>query len=165
MDGEFCIYLPLDTYLAEWFVFEHGGNVPVRLIRGSVESKILKAWLIKKPEGVSVQTGGESMMPVAIPSFRSHPPGTYNYLPRRAKEALLSMIRCRFDLQLWEDLHTFEATGRELKDLIYAWLEAHGMEQSEKNWFAVDQRYRRLRNKYKSRERAKSNYRASKKCD
>ena len=163
--GEFCIYLPLPPYLSQWLVNEHGGEVPVRLRRGSVESKILSLYLTRRPEGVPVQAGGDGLTPVVIPSFRSRPPQTYNYLPPRAGECLLNAIRDRFDLQLWEDMHDFFRVDMDIKDLLYAWLEAHGMEQDERNWLALEKRFRRLRDVYKARSRARSAYSAKKKSD
>lgn len=41
-----CIYLPLEDYLAQWFIHEQGGEVPVHLLRGSVESKLLQTYLL-----------------------------------------------------------------------------------------------------------------------
>ena len=43
--SDLCIYLPLEDYLAQWFVNEHGGERPVHLLRGSIESKALETYL------------------------------------------------------------------------------------------------------------------------
>lgn len=159
---DFCIHIPLPPYLRQWLINEHGGEEPVRLKRGSVESKILSLYLTKRPEGVPVQVGGEGMISIIIPAFRSKNPQTYNYLPPKARECLLNAIRDRFDLQLWEDLHDFFKSEVDIKDLIYAWLEAHGMETDERNWLALEKRFRRLRDIYKSRLRAKMSYKKKK---
>lgn len=150
-------------YLSQWFVNEHGGSVPVRLVRGSVESKTLELFLTRRPEGVPVQAGGEGMTAIVIPSFRSRPAQTYNYLPPKARQALLSLVTSRFDVQLWNDLHRFGNIGKQQKELIYAWMEAHGMEPDARNWDAVAKRYQRLCDKYAARERAARHYEEKKK--
>lgn len=152
------LYLDLDDYLAQWFVNDHGGEVPVRLRRGSVESKILEVYLTALPEGEVPDMGGDGRVAVVIPSFRSRPPGVYNHLPRRARAALLNVIRERFDIALWSDLHVFGKIDRRRDELIYAWLEKHGIEATERNWCAVAKRYQRQRDMYMMRERAKVQY-------
>ena len=82
--SDLCIYLPLEDYLAQWFVNEHGGERPVHLLRGSVESKALETYLEKLPEGGEPEVFADDKVPVRIPTFRTRPPETYNYLPPRA---------------------------------------------------------------------------------
>lgn len=72
-----CIYLPLEDYLAQWFVNEHGGEVPVHLTRGSVESKTLELYMAKLPEGVEPEVCADGKLAVRIPTFRNRPPETY----------------------------------------------------------------------------------------
>jgi hypothetical protein len=55
---------------------------------------------------------------IAIPSFRNRPPESYNYLPRHAHASLLSIIRNRFDIQLWKDLHQFGHISKRQDELI-----------------------------------------------
>lgn len=155
---DICLYIPLEDYLAQWFIHEQGGEVPVRLIRGSVESKIMETYLAKRPKELLPDTAGEGKLAIVIPAFRHRPPETYNFLPRQAVASLLNIIRNRFDVQLWEDLHHFGKIGKRQDYLIYAFMEKHGIEQSEKNWNAVAKRYQRQRNIYLMRERAKNQY-------
>jgi len=157
------VYVSLPPYLAQWFVHEHGGDEPVKLVRGSVESKILEVFLTKQPEGKRPELRDEGTVAIRIPEFRYKSPETYNYLPARAMEALRDAIRSRFDVQLWRDLYQFGTllSGR-LDELIYAWMEAHGIDDTETNWAAVSQRFQRLRRSYSARERAKKNYKSKK---
>ena len=104
--SDLCIYLPLEDYLAQWFVNEHGGERPVHLLRGSIESKALETYLEKLPE----------------------------------------------------ELHHFGKIGRRQDELIYAWMEKHRIDPTEKNWNAIAKRYQRQRNIYMMRERAKKQY-------
>lgn len=156
--SDLCIYLPLEDYLAQWFVNEHGGERPVHLLRGSIESKALETYLEKLPEDIEPEVLAPDKLAVRIPTFRTRPPETYNYLPPRALALLLNIIRNRFDLQLWEELHHFGKIGRRQDELIYAWMEKHRIDPTEKNWNAIAKRYQRQRNIYMMRERAKKQY-------
>jgi len=153
-----CIYLPLEDYLAQWFVNEHGGEVPVHLTRGSVESKTLELYMAKLPEGMEPEVCADGKLAVRIPTFRNRPPETYNYLPPRAMSMLLNLIRNRFDIQLWEELHHFGKIGKRQDELIFAWMEKHGIEPTEKNWNAIAKRYQRQRDIYLHRKRAEKQY-------
>lgn len=155
----FLIYIPLEDYLAQWFIHEQGGSVPVKLTRGSVESKILEVYLIKRPENINPDLGGEGFVPVIIPEFRNRPPEIYNYLPKYAVISFTNIIRSRFDIKLWKDLNSFGNVIRNRQDeLIYAWMESNGIEINEKNWNAIAKRFQRQRNIYLSRDRAKKQY-------
>lgn len=162
-----CIYVDLGAdYLAQWFRHSHGGDNPVKLIRGSIESKILELYLTTRPKDEKPQIAGKGRVAIAIPTFRYRPPHVYNHLTRRANAALVSIIRDRFDMQLWADLHNFGNIISEQKVLIYAWMEANGIEDNETNWLAIAKRYKRLRDLYDTRIRAKKSYekKKAKKC-
>ena len=156
--SQICLYISLEDYLAQWFVHEHGGEIPVQLIRGSVESKILEVYLTHRPEDELPDIAGDGKLAIAIPSFRNRPPEVFNYLPQRALASLLTMIRNRFDIELWNDLHNFGRIGKRQDELIYAWMEKDGIEMTETNWNAIAKRYQRQRNIYMTRDRAKKQY-------
>lgn len=156
------IYLELEDYLAQWFINDHGGETPVRLTRGSIESKILEIYLIPLPAGATPEIERPGTIPIAIPCFRAKPPATYNHLPPHARSALLNVIRERFDVQLWQELHTFGKITRRRDELIYAWMEKHGIELTDRNWNAIAKRYQRQRDLYLNRDRAKNAYNNSK---
>lgn len=163
--SDICIYINLkDEYLTQWFIHEQGGTVPVQLTRGSIESKILETYLSRRPDGVLPELDGEGKVAIAIPTFRKRPPEVYNFLPKRALASLISVIRDRFDVKLWKDLHQFGKITRRQDELIYAWMEKNGIELSDKNWNAVAKRYQRQRAVYNARERSKSIYDRKKKC-
>ena len=156
--SQFCIYVPLDNYLAQWFINEHGGNVPVKLIRGSVESKLLEVYIDYRPRYMAPDCGGPGTVPVFVPTFRNRPPEVFNYLPPHAMTALQNIIRNRFDVQLWTDLHHFGKIGKRQDELIYAWMEKHGIDSHETNWNAIAKRYQRQRHLYQMREWNKTHY-------
>lgn len=156
--SQICLYIPLEDYLAQWFVHEQGGNVPVQLTRGSVESKLLEVFLAHRPIERLPDTPGEGKLAIAIPSFRNRPPEVFNYLPQRALNSLLNILRERFDIQLWCDLHHFGNISKRQDELIYAWMEKHGIEMTDTNWNAIAKRYQRQRDIYLHRDRAKKQY-------
>ena len=157
--SQFLLYIPLEDYLSQWFINEQGGESPVRLTRGSVESKILEVYLMKRPDDLVPDLDTEGKVAVIIPEFRNRPPEYYNHLPKFAITSLQNVIRSRFDISLWKDLNGFGNIIRNRQDeLIYAWMEKHGIELNEKNWNAIAKRYQRQRNVYLHRDRAKKNY-------
>lgn len=156
--SKFLLYLPLEDYIAQWFIHEQGGSVPVQLTRGSVESKLLEVYLTNRPEDTVPEVYSEGMTAIAIPTFRNRPPEVFNYLPKAALNSLISIIRSRFDVKLWEELHHFGKIGKRQDELIYAWMNKHGIDSTEKNWNAIAKRYQRQRNIYLARERAKKQY-------
>ena len=63
------VYINLDPYLAQWFVHEQGGNVPVVLMRGCIERSILEQFLQRLPDGVAPQTCHSGGLPIVIPQL------------------------------------------------------------------------------------------------
>lgn len=156
------IYIRLDDYLAQWFIHEQGGSSPVLLKRGSIESKILEVYLCKRPHDLPPDCGGQHTVAITIPCFRNRPPEVYNHLPLFARKALANVIRERFDIALWRDLHVFGKITHRQDELIYAWMEANGIEMTETNWNAIAKRYQRLRIVYRKRDWAKEKYNGKK---
>lgn len=151
-----CVYLQnIEPYLKQWFIHEHGGEYPVSLVRGSVESCMLKQFIEKRNEEEATNID-ERTLAIYIPTFKDKDPRTYFYLPNRAKVALHKCIKNRFDIQMWQDLHQFSNLGLQIDDIIYAWMEKHGIEPTETNWNAIAKRYQRKRKAYLSYNSKKS---------
>ena len=68
--SDLCIYLPLEDYLAQWFVNEHGGERPVHLLRGSIESKALETYLEKLPDDIEPEVFAPDKLAVRLPTCR-----------------------------------------------------------------------------------------------
>lgn len=149
------VYINLDPYLAQWFVHEQGGNVPVVLMRGCIERSILEQFLQRLPEGVAPQTCHSGGLPIVIPQFKHKPPESFFYLPKAAEDLLVSCIRNRFDIDMWTSLSRFVSVMKRTDELIYAFMEKNGIEMTETNWNAIAKRYQRKRNSYKAYERVK----------
>lgn len=160
--SNFCIYISLDPYLAQWFIHDQGGKQPIQLVKGSVESKILEVYIAKRPSNIPPELYAPDKVAIALPGFRYRPAEIYNFLPNHAMAALTNAIRNRFDIELWNDLHHFGKIGRRQDELIYAWMEKHGIAQTEVNWNAIAKRYQRQRDIYLKRERSAKSYKKKK---
>lgn len=144
--SQITFFLELPPYLAQWYRNRCGGESPIKPLRGSHESDIIEAFITTLPEGQVPQVQpNEGEVAIAIPSFRHKPPMYYNYMPPAAKKALHSSIKLEFELDLWDSLHKFCNLGKQLKDLIYAYMENHGIANTETNYLAVSKAYQRKR--------------------
>ena len=150
MSGIF-IYIKLEPWLAQWVMNEQGGN-PLRFNRKSTEHNILETFLIRRPYGVAPDLPGENKVPVELPHFRYKDVRVYNHLPNKAKRAIKQCIRNRFVIDLWQDLHQFGYIGKRKQDIIYAWMETHGIDASETNFFALQKIYQRKREAYRKQK-------------
>ena len=144
--------LRLDDYLADWFVHDCGGGNPLCLPRNCVESLLLTETL--QPRRLAPARAGFNEPPgvdVVIPEFRLKPAEYYNYLPPAAHNLLVSIIRGRFDVDMWQFFHTLEQAAGivDRQELIYAFMEARGISPTEKNWNAIAKRYQRKVNSYR----------------
>ena len=151
--SDFCVYLKFPEFLSQWFIHLHGGENPVRLLRGSVESKLLELLLALRPEGSEVERWEEGLTAVRIPTFRTKPPQSYNDLTDLSKKAIISTVSKNFDVTLWEEVHDFAKLTRGRKDeLLMAWMSKWGIDVTDKNYNAVAKRYRRLRQVYQKNQ-------------
>ena len=149
------LYIDIDQYLAQWFINEQGGNNPVHLIRGCMESNILEQFLQKPPKDFVPELNNGDKLAIVIPEFRHKPPAYYNHLPPKATQILVNCIRNRFDLELWNTLYRFTSVFKRQDQLIYAFMEKHNIDMNETNWNAIAKRYRRKRDLYHTYERIK----------
>lgn len=166
--NEYYIFLPLEPYLRQWLVHEHGGREPVRLVRGSVESKRLKLLLDLRPDSLppDLLANAGALTPVVIPSYPSRDPRTFNYVCPSGIALLCETIRDRFDSDFYEWMSKTHIRFERIDNLIYAWMEMHGIEPTETNWNSIAKRYQRLRGRtYVARCRAAKNQESrAKKC-
>lgn len=151
------LYLNLDPYLAQWFINDHGGTIPVKLKRGSVESCIIEQFITLPPSDYKPMNEGESNVQIEIPCFKSKDTRYNFFLPPKAVELLISCIRNRFDVEMWNELYRFSSYVLKRQDeLIYAFMEKHGIELTETNWNAIAKRFQRKRDIYRRTMKRKS---------
>ena len=138
------IYLKMEPYLRQWFIHENEGKEPVSIRRGSPEMNIFRAFIAKKPAG---WTAEEEKTPdsvaIIVPQFKMLDAEYWCYLPPRAKQALYNCIKACLDVQLFQEIHVIRQQGLMLRDLVYAFMEKHGIEDTETNWNTLSKIYKR----------------------
>lgn len=144
-----------DEYLRQWFIAENGGEIPVKLRKGSPESHLLEFCLRPKTKCSDQPTPQDSDLKILIPSFRFKNPETWNAITETGRKAFIELLRRRFDLQLWQDIHTIDSLGLRTDELIYSWMESHGIEPTERNFNAIAKRLQRMRRRLQTRCRVK----------
>ena len=153
--SDICVNLAMPSYLRQWFINRHGGCEPVKLVRGSAESELLRMYTVRQPDGAVILPKQEGEVAICIPSYKNHDPRTYNYLTKLGKEALLDIIKNDFRVDMWDYLHDFDKYGRELKSLILLYMELRGIKETGSCWDRIAKIYQRKRNSYKTSEKRK----------
>lgn len=143
-----CINIELEPYLRQWYIHENGGTVPVVPDKYSVEHRIFDAFLTTLPPNALPDVATPDTVAIRIPEMKARPTRVYNYLPLSARRELKNCIRNRFIIELWNDLHHFGHIGKRRDDLIFAWMECHGIDRTETNWNAIAKIYQRQRSNY-----------------
>ncbi len=145
---DYYVYVKMPSYLKQWLIHRHGGSPEVSLIRGSVESKLLQRVTVPLPPGERPAKKEEGDIAIIIPWSKYHDPRTYNHVTDTGKRCLVQMFKNAFDIELWEFLHDFGAVGKQKKDLIYLFMEQHGIIEDGSCWDAIAKIYQRMRNIY-----------------
>lgn len=152
------VFVKLDPFLAEWFLHEQGGGDIIELEKGTMEYIMLEQFLMPLPKGENRQyTAYPNEVTISVPPAKSKDFRINCYLSERGKIALRKCIRNRFIIQLWEDLYQFENINMNIKDLVLAWMESHGITCDDTNFNTIVKVYQRQRNKYYQRDRRKKN--------
>jgi hypothetical protein len=139
--SQFYIHLKVEPYLADW-IHNHFGN-PVKLMKDSPESMLLKRFLDKQPIGAIPDDGN---IEIEIPWYKEKDARVYNYLSPKAKEALVESFDSLFTRNMWSEIGSLENINCKITTVIYAYLEKHNIE--EKHWETIRQKYYRLRKNY-----------------
>jgi hypothetical protein len=144
--SNFCFYMKLEPYLAQWLVNRLGN--PVRFPAQSNENAIIRRFVQRPPDGTAPDLPGDGLIAVAIPDSKAKDPQYYHYMGVKAKRALAEAINDLFTMCLWNDVRDLLDEGQNgVNTIIEAWCEMHGVTADSE---AVRQRYYRLRRKYAS---------------
>lgn len=148
-------YLSMEPYLKEWFINDCGGEVPVTLRKGSAESDIVISLVTEHPNNETYEPVLDDL-PIFIPPSKMNDDLVHTFMSKRSKRALYNCIRTRFRQQLWKDMSTLmdvrnDAYGRQMQDILCAWMESHGISDSETNFLAVMKIYQRQRDIYRKK--------------
>lgn len=144
---EYYIYLKIEPYLA--YFLKNAFGDPIRLERDSPESRIIREYITKTPSGVTPDLGDDSNLTIVIPYFKEADPRTYNYMGIKAKKALEESFDHLFEKCMMKEIGSLENCRRgKIAPYIYAWMEKHGIPDDDTTWYALSQKYYRLRKKY-----------------
>lgn len=157
--------LTLPPYLREWLVHSMGGMEPVTFPKGSAYNSFLRVFLRHKREMETWEPSGVDSVEITVPRFPGKDPAYYNYLPSRARDALVSLVRDAFDVELYTEMSAFHNAiqSRRGAEILNVWMEEHGIELTDKNTCAVLKRLQLLKKRAKDRERKREMYNANKK--
>ena len=149
--SNFLVYVRMEQYLAQWAAHEHG--LPIRFPRGAIENEIIELGLKIRGEDDDLDLPEEGKYPVVLPFFKYKDVRYYNYLSESSKDELVHCLKIRFTISLWNDLYRFGNIGKQKQDLIYAWMDAHDIDDTETNWLVISKIYTRKRKAYQQQQR------------
>lgn len=146
--SQYTVYLKVPAYLDQWLRHDYWNPVTARVEfeRGSNAHAILSRFLRKIPVGY-VQGDVSGLLPVEVPTFKGMNPDQHNFLIHEGEKALVSAIKRNFKALLDKELAVFYSQDVVITDIIFAFMAAHGIENSERNWETIRQMFKRLRDK------------------
>jgi hypothetical protein len=147
---EYYLYLRAEPYLADFI--RHAFGDPVELERDSPESRIIREFISKTPKGQTPATGEGANLRIKLPYFKESDPRVYNYLGKKAQRFLLESFDQIMEKCMMKEIGALDNSLRgKITPMIYAWMEKHGIPDNETNWYAISQKYYRLRKKYREK--------------
>ncbi len=149
MSSQIYIYLEVERYLSQFITFHFGD--PVRLQPNTPESKLIRRFLEKTPEGVIPDLPAENSIRIEIPYSKEKDPRYYNYLYPKTKTILIDYFEAILVNNMCSELLDLSCDPNiTLSDLIYAYCEKHGMPNidDDKNFETIRQKFYRMRKKY-----------------
>ena len=149
---QYTVFIHLEQYLAQWLIHQSGGQQPVKFRKGSVENALLIVLLGKPPKNQNwtPQLKAEPGQVEIVLPYNDLKNIRYNYYLSRKGEFLLhEIIRNRFKVQLWKDLHTVGNVIKRNDEIISKWMEEHGIENCDKNWNTIAKILQRTKKTYK----------------
>lgn len=151
--SKFTVYITPPTYLEQWLRHEFWDEETQRVIlpRGSAPRAVLISVLRATPEGYK-SGPSEGTLPISVPTIKKLNPATFCYLPDSGKTAVISTCKKIFKANLFEELHSLFAHDVQITDIIYCFMDKHGIERTEKNWETIRQMYKRMRDKNRTNE-------------
>lgn len=154
--SHYCIYLKVPSYLDQWLRHDYWNPIAgrVEFERGSNIHSILSTFLRKEPIGYECGDVSE-LLPVEVPTFKGMNPDQHNYLGRDGQKAVISAIKRNFKTLIDKELSVFYNQAISITDIIYAFMETHCIDKTERNWEAIRQMYYRQREKSLKSDRVK----------
>ena len=146
--SQFSVYINPPEYLGQWLRHDFWEPDSERVVfpRGSAPRAVLASLLRKAPS--EYRPGNtDGLIPVEVPSFKGLNPATFNYLSPTGQTALISACKKLFQATLYNELHELFSHDVQITDIIYEFMDRHGIERTERNWETIRQMYARMRKK------------------
>lgn len=146
--SQFSLYIKAPEYLDQWLRNDFWDKESRRVVfpRGSAPRAVLMSLLRKAPHKHS-EAPDPALLPVEVPSFKGINAATFNYLSDSGRAALLSACKKLFQATLFNELHVLFDHDVQITDIIYDFMDRHGIDRTEKNWETIRQMYSRMRKK------------------
>lgn len=146
--SQFSVYFNPPEYLGQWLRHEFWDDESGRIVfpRGSAPRAVLQSVLRRPPHGYRSDNNA-GMLPVEVPSIKGVNPASFCYLSPSGSSALASACKSLFKAMLFNELHELFGHDVQITNIIYDFMDRHGIEPTEKNWETIRQMYLRLRKK------------------
>ena len=146
--SKFSIYITPPRYLEQWLRHEFWDVETSRVIlpRGSSAREVLKAALQITPRGYMANES-EGTLPVAVPSIKGIDPAKFCFVCDSGKVAVISACKNIFRANFIKELKPLFVLDVPITDVVYNYMDRHGIERTEQNWEAIRQMFYRLRKK------------------
>lgn len=146
--SQFSIYVKFPDYLSQWLHHEYWDEETKRVEfpRGTAPHAVLKSLLRPLPPTWR-QGDTTGLLRIKVPTFKGINPATFNYLSPKGEAALASACRTLFKAQLFLELSPLFEHDVEISDVIYDFMDRHGIEADPKSWESIRQMYFRMRKK------------------
>ena len=151
--SQFSVFINPPEYLGQWLCHDFWDQESGRVVfpRGSAPRAVLHSLLRKPPR--DYRTGNtDGLIPIEVPTFKGLNPATFNYLSPTGQTALISACKKLFQATLSCELHELFSHDVQITDIIYEFMDRHGISPSERNWETIRQMYVRLRRKNRRQE-------------
>lgn len=144
----YLVYITPPEYLEQWLRHEFwdADAEAVKFPRGSAPSVVLMTSLRATPAGYRAD-GSEGALPVVVPTVKGLNPADFCFLPDTGRTAVVSTCKRVFQANLYHELHLLFAHDVQITDIIYDFMDRHGIDCNERNWETIRQMYARMRKK------------------
>lgn len=142
----YTLTLDCEPYLRQWYIDHTGSEEPVKIPRKSPEASLLLFGLKPKSQSYPIKTSS-SALTIQIPTFKGLNPDSYIFLPEKSRKAFISILRAKFDLQLFRDIIKPGLFAANQDEITTAWMEAHGIEINDTNFQTIIKKLKRMKKK------------------
>lgn len=146
--SQFSVFIQAPDYLHQWLRHDFWDEASGRVVfpHGSAPRAVLQSLLRQPPKGWT-QGDTSGLLRIEVPSFKGINAAKFNYLSADGQSALISACKSLFKAQLHLELSPLFGHDVQITDVIYDFMDRHGIERHERNWETIRQMYLRMRKK------------------